>query len=99
EGGEFIRRFLVHVLPEGFHRIRYYGFLGNCQRARKLALCRELLRMAPPTSLDSPADDLGRIQTTASRSWRECPSCGGGSMVVIACVTSLACRELVADTS
>jgi hypothetical protein len=48
DGGEFIRRFLVHVLPDGFHRIRYYGFLGNCHRARKLALCRELLGMAPP---------------------------------------------------
>jgi hypothetical protein len=41
---EFIRRFLIHVLPDGFHRIRYYGFLGNCHRARKLALCRDLIR-------------------------------------------------------
>ena len=41
-GEEFIRRFLIHVLPDGFHRIRYFGFLGNCHRARKLALCREL---------------------------------------------------------
>ncbi len=46
-GGEFIRRFLIHVLPDGFHRIRYFGFLGNCHRARKLARCRELLGMAP----------------------------------------------------
>src|ERR1700732_4944777 len=44
---EFTRRFLIHVLPEGFHRIRYFGFLGNCHRARKLTLCRELLGMAP----------------------------------------------------
>ena len=36
DGAEFIRRFLIHVLPDGFHRIRYYGFLGNCHRARKL---------------------------------------------------------------
>ncbi len=35
-GDEFIRRFLIHVLPGGFHRIRYFGFLGNCHRARKL---------------------------------------------------------------
>jgi hypothetical protein len=34
QGGEFIRRFLVHLLPNGFHRIRYYGFLGNCHRAQ-----------------------------------------------------------------
>ena len=45
---EFIRRFLLHVLPEGFHRIRYYGFLGNRHRAQKLARCRELLGMAVP---------------------------------------------------
>src|SRR5271168_4790776 len=44
---EFIRRFLIHVLPDGFHRIRYFGFLGNCHRAQKLALYRELLGMAP----------------------------------------------------
>jgi hypothetical protein len=48
DGGEFIRRFLMHVLPDGFHRIRYFGFLGNCHRARKLERCRELLGMTPP---------------------------------------------------
>jgi hypothetical protein len=48
DDGEFIRRLLIHVLPDGFHRIRYYGFLGNCHRASKLAQCRELLGMAPP---------------------------------------------------
>jgi hypothetical protein len=44
---EFIRRFLIHVLPKGFQRIRHYGFLANCCRGRKLALCRQLLRMPP----------------------------------------------------
>src|SRR5271154_4607473 len=47
DGGEFIRRFLIHVLPDGFHRIRYFGFLGNCHRAQKLALCRQLRGMVP----------------------------------------------------
>jgi hypothetical protein len=42
EGSEFIRRSPSHVRPAGFHRVRYYGFLGNCHRARKLARCREL---------------------------------------------------------
>src|ERR1700684_314376 len=56
DAGEFIRRFLIHVLPDGFHRIRYFGFLGNCQRARKLALCRELLGMAPPGPADPQVD-------------------------------------------
>jgi hypothetical protein len=43
DGGEFIRRFLINVLPDGFHRTRYYGFLGNCHRTRKLERCRKLL--------------------------------------------------------
>src|SRR5258707_10731448 len=43
EAEEFIRRFLLHVLPEGFQRIRYYGFLANRYREQKLARCRELL--------------------------------------------------------
>ena len=43
---EFIRRFLLHVLPSGFHRIRYYGFLGNRYRKEKLEHCRQLLGMA-----------------------------------------------------
>jgi hypothetical protein len=43
---EFIRRFLLHVLPEGFQRIRYYGFLANRHREQKLARCRELVAIA-----------------------------------------------------
>ncbi len=50
--GEFIRRFLLHVLPNGFHRIRHYGFLANGHRAERLALCRELLEV-PATSESS----------------------------------------------
>ena len=45
---EFIRRFLLHILPEGLQRIRYYGFLANCYREQKLALCRQLLQSPPP---------------------------------------------------
>ena len=60
DGKEFVRRFLIHVLPDGFHRIRYYGFLGNCHRARKLALCRELLGMAPPVPAADPPAELPR---------------------------------------
>ena len=40
---EFIRRFLLHALPDGFHRIRHFGFLANGHRTEKLALCRSLL--------------------------------------------------------
>jgi hypothetical protein len=53
---EFIRRFLLHVLPSGFQRIRHFGFLGNRYRQAKLALCRQLLAMAP-----SPPPPPGRV--------------------------------------
>ncbi len=45
---EFIRRFLTHVLPRGFHRIRHYGLLAGSARKASLALARELLNVAPP---------------------------------------------------
>ena len=48
DAGEFIRRFLLHVLPRGFTRLRHYGLLGNRGRARKLALCRALLAQSAP---------------------------------------------------
>lgn len=51
DAGEFIRRFLLHTLPDGFHRIRHYGFLANGHRATKLALCRRLLDAAPAASV------------------------------------------------
>ena len=60
EAHEFIRRFLLHVLPDGFHRIRHYGFLANGQRTLKLELCRALLEaQAPQEAAAGEADDLG----------------------------------------
>ena len=62
--GEFMRRFLLHVLPDGFHRIRHYGLFANGHRADKLALCRKLL--AAPSTLvnrDGEDHDRGRPRT------------------------------------
>jgi hypothetical protein len=97
---EFIRRFLIHVLPDGFHRIRYYGFLGNCHRARKLEHCRELLGMASrgPTA-DPPADYRDRVEALTGRSLRECPHCHSGLMVVISCIGRPRAYQPVPDTS
>ena len=56
---EFIRRFLLHTLPDGFHRIRHFGFMANRHRAAKLTLCRELLdreRTAPNDGQPPPVD-------------------------------------------
>ena len=72
---EFIRRFLLHVLPEGFHRIRHYGFLANGHRAARLALCRRLLDSPDTDDVQSPAkDDQDVAQSSAAE---PCPSCGG----------------------
>ena len=98
-GSEFIRRFLIHVLPCGFHRIRYYGFLGNRHRARKLDRCRELLGMAPVIPADPPADYRDRFEALTGRSLRECPCCHAGIMVVIGCVNRPRDCQLVPDTS
>jgi Putative transposase/Transposase zinc-binding domain len=97
---EFIRRFLIHVLPDGFHRIRYFGFLGNCHRARKLERCRELLGMAPPKpAADPPADHRDRFEALTGQSLRECPRCHTGIMVVIDCIARPKVCLSVPDTS
>jgi Putative transposase/Transposase zinc-binding domain len=97
---EFIRRFLIHVLPDGFHRIRYFGFIGNCHRARKLALCRELLEMAPAEpAADPPADYRDRFEALTGQSLRECPQCHTGIMVVIDCIARPKVCQPVPDTS
>ena len=64
---EFIRRFLLHVLPDGFHRIRHYGYLANGQRATKLALCRRLLAAPVPTSLAMAKDYRERHRLPTGR--------------------------------
>jgi hypothetical protein len=84
---EFIRRFLLHVLPAGFQRIRYYGFLGNRYRKEKLARCRHLLGMpayegGEPAKETAP-DYRGRSEAlTGVCLWR-CPVCHEGCMQVI----------------
>jgi Putative transposase len=57
---EFIRRFLLHTLPDAFHRIRHYGFLANRHRADKLAVCRQLLSTTAPLSPNGPAAAIVR---------------------------------------
>jgi len=82
---EFIRRFLLHVLPDGFQRIRYYGFLGNRYRKQKLARCRLLLGMPDNDTQDSePSSDYrDRYEKLTGSSLWECPICHQGRMHVI----------------
>jgi Putative transposase len=85
EAEEFVRRFLLHVLPEGFQRIRYYGFLANRYREEKLARCRELLDMPAPEqpALEGAKDYRERYQELIGPSLGECPVCHQGRMLVI----------------
>lgn len=58
--GEFIRRFLLHVLPNGFHRIRHYGLFANGHRANKIEFCRKLLA-APSTPVNRDGEDHDKL--------------------------------------
>jgi hypothetical protein len=71
---EFIRRFLLHVLPRGFHRIRHYGLLAASARKDSLARARALLAVQPPPDDDVPDEPRGLRPP--------CPCCGGQMIVV-----------------
>jgi hypothetical protein len=81
---EFIRRFLLHVLPDGFMRIRHFGFLANRSKKQALAQCRNLLKFDPalPQRSDQSAKDLLRKLTGVDLS--RCPCCHQGTMLTIA---------------
>jgi hypothetical protein len=74
---EFLRRFLLHVLPDGFRRIRHYGFLANGHRTKKLATLRVLLAVPSPPAIPPPADYRERYARLTGRSLDTCPDCGG----------------------
>ena len=73
---EFIRRFLLHILPPGFVKIRHFGFLSNRRRAAALASCRELLPQ--PVATSDPAPILSERQQSAVE--RRCPICKTGKL-------------------
>ena len=84
EAHEFIHRFLLHVLPDGFMRIRHFGFLANRSKKQALAQCRRLLKIEaalPETPKESAKDLLLRI---TGIDLSRCPSCHRGTMIVVA---------------
>ena len=84
---EFVRRFLMHVLPAGFVRVRHYGLLANGHRREKLARCRELLGTAATPADPAPAGPdptTPPVHEAAVTPTRVCPRCGAGRMVVVA---------------
>ncbi len=86
DGVEFLRRFLQHVLPSGFVRIRHFGLLANRHRDEKLTRCRSLLSETPTVELAEETKAESEVCATgnaASESSVRCPVCGKGSMVII----------------
>lgn len=77
---EFIRRFLIHVLPRGQHRIRHYGFFGNGNRAANIACIRGLLAVAPSSQSGKKTtevdDDQSRVLALP------CPACAGRMIII-----------------
>jgi len=80
DADEFIRRFLVHVLPDGFHRIRHYGLFANGNRADNIAHARQLLGVPEPTSHCNEGDsaDAGGVEADG----KTCPCCGGRMVLI-----------------
>jgi Putative transposase/Transposase zinc-binding domain len=78
--GEFIRRFLMHVLPKSFHRIRHYGLFANGNRAEHIARARELLAMSAPQKQPEATARLEPDQPCVLP--RPCPCCGGRMIVI-----------------
>jgi len=75
---EFIRRFLIHVLPKGLHRIRHYGLFASSGRADNIARIREILTGAPSTSQSEDADPTDELRVLAL----PCPCCGGRLIII-----------------
>jgi hypothetical protein len=78
--GEFIRRFLIHVLPQGFHRIRHYGLLASGTRADNIAQARRLLHAAAaqPAAGDTNCAEANEPKPLA----HPCPCCGGRMVII-----------------
>ena len=81
---EFIRRFMLHVLPRGFMKIRHYGFMANRERTAKRELCRRLLNM-PPAPAAPPADNCSSesAESREAETLRPCPHCPEGRLRII----------------
>jgi hypothetical protein len=107
---EFLRRFLQHVVPPGFVRLRHYGLLANRVRAANLARCRALLGLAPggsPAAGGAPREESQQRPPAETERRPRCPRCGQGPMIVVGKLEpvrgdrpdAVACGLGAADTS
>jgi Putative transposase/Transposase zinc-binding domain len=83
---EFLRRFLLHLVPKGLMRIRHYGLTANSQRAHKLQRCRELFGITPPPTTDSlptqPPPEADSVRRLTDTSAKPCPKCGAPLRII-----------------
>jgi len=102
EPAEFIRRFLLHVLPSGFVHIRHFGFLANRKKRQKLALCRSFL-LTPAVVSQASTDSPGSNDSTSEQQFRRCPVCMTGRLIRIEALSAAACAclslPMITDTS
>ncbi len=92
--GEFLRRFLLHVLPRGFMRIRHFGLLANRHRKAKLERCRELLHVQVPE--DKPAETaVAMIERLTGKDLTVCPFCEQGTMRTTEQLPSIPATRLI----
>jgi hypothetical protein len=77
DADEFVRRFLIHTLPDGFHRIRHYGLFANGGRVRNIARARELLGAIAPETEPTDANDSEVMVLS-----QPCPCCGGRMIII-----------------
>jgi hypothetical protein len=80
---EFIRRFLQHLVPPGFCRIRHFGFLGNRVKQERLQRCRILLGPAANERPEIPTDPVALLLSLTGVDVTQCPRCGVGTMIVV----------------
>jgi hypothetical protein len=78
DADEFIQRFLIHVLPDGFHRIRHYGLFANGNKADNIRQARQLLGVSDTAPLCGDGADGGE----EDEEWNVCPCCGGRMIVI-----------------
>lgn len=96
---EFIRRFLLHVLPARFRKIRFYGFLSNRQRQTELQHCRLLLAAPASALLPQPADYREFYEALTGCSLKRCPVCGAGEMIGVSSTLPVRRARSPPDTS
>jgi hypothetical protein len=99
DGPEFLRRFLLHVLPKGFVRIRYFGLLANRHRAQNLERCRALLRDATPTRSVPSATTSADSRATDAVERNRCTHCEIGLLQMLSTLAPAAVSALTVSTS